>query len=339
MTEANEPIIPQQAQDLLNQEAEKNHDSGKKRIFIGIPTMGNLNVGLWLALLNWAQNQKQYELWFNFAVEQRPIDYARNVLVTEFLKTKCDYMAMLDEDVSPHPNFLTLVDHDKDIIAANTHCWIGQKLIPSIWQNAECEQCRNLKVWMEEGKIHDTREYYSEGGMLYRWDPLRQVYSRFANKSGILGGMKCRCRGTGMDPWVFRQFQKPFEPGKIINCDSVGSASMIVRRNVIETLKPPHFQFLYRPLRDILMTEDHFFCWVAGVHGFKVWADLDMICSHYKTVDLSGVNMRLIDAFNAGMGYQQKQSDVLTSGIIIPTDADVKKVDSSRIEEKKLVIS
>jgi hypothetical protein len=336
MTEANEPILPEQAQDLLNQIASENHNKGKTKIFVGVSNMGTINVGLWMAMLSWAQNLKEFELWFHFVVEKRHADFARNILADEFLKTQCDYMAMLDADVSPNPNFLSLVNHDKDIVAANTHCWINNELIPSIWQKAPCEQCVNLKKWLEEDKIHDPREYYADKGILYRWEPIRQQFLRFANKSGILGGMNCRCNGTGLDPWVYKMFQKPFEPGKLVHCDSVGSASVIVRRNVVEAMKPPHFMFLYRPSRDILLTEDHYFCWVASLLGYEVWADLDMLCSHFKTIDLAGVNARMIKAFHAGAEFQKAHDESDKFNIVVPTSDDIKKVDDSRSEEKKL---
>ena len=337
MTEANAPILPEQAQDILNGVAAENAGSGKKKVFIGVPNLGSVNIALWLTMFGWASDPKsEFEPWYHFVVEKRHTDFARNILVDEFLKTECEYMAMIDADVSPPPDFLSLVKHDKDIISANTHCWMANELIPSIWQKAPCEQCVNLKKWMEDGTIHDPREYFAESGILYRWDPINQRYSKFANRNGILGGMKCRCRGTGEDPWVFKVFQKQFEPGKIVKVDSVGSASMIVRRNVIEKVKTPHFMFLYKPSREILMTEDHYFCWVAGLNGFEVWADLDMICSHYKRVDLAGVNDRMIRAFQAGMEYQKAIKEAPT-GIIIPSADDMKMALESKVEEKKIV--
>jgi len=331
------PILPEEAQQVLNQVASENHGKGKTKVFVGIPNMGTVNIALWMAMFSWAQNDKEHELWFHFAIEKRHTDFARNVLVDEFMKTGCDYMAMIDADVAPNINFLSLTKHNKDIIAANTHCWINNELIPSIWQKAACEQCVVVDKWVKEGIVHDKREYCAEDGLLYRWDPMRQQYSRFANRNGILGGIKCRCRGTGLDPWVFKMFQKPFEPGKIVHCDSVGSASVIIRRNVIETMKPPHFQFLYRPSRDILLTEDHYFCWVAEMHGFEVWADLEMICSHYKTIDLAGVNLRMMRAFEAGMQFQKDREEKNPS-IIIPTDKDIKKAEASKVVEKSIVL-
>jgi len=290
------------------------------KVFVGIPNMNTLNVGLVTKLFAWARDP-EYFPWYHFVTEKRHTDYARNILADEFLKTNCAFMVMVDADVDPNIGLLSLVKHNKDIIAANVHCWMNNELIPSLWQMAECEQCFCLKKFTEEHIVHDPSQYFEKDGYLYRWLGEVQRFEKFAHRNGILGGMKCRCEGTGLDPWVFRTWQIPPPPGVIQEIHSAGSAAMVIRRNVVEAIAKPHFMFLYRPSREILLTEDHYFCWKASKHGFKIWGDFEMLCSHYKLVDLLGILQRMYKSFNAGIEFQKTQQRPYQ--IIVPTPDEV----------------
>jgi hypothetical protein len=80
---------------------------------------------------------------------------------------------------------------------------------------------------------------------------------------------------------------------------------MMISRRVFERMQPPYFQFLYRPDRSILLTEDHFFCWKARESGMEIWADAQMWCTHYKKIDLFQVNQLMQKVFMKGMEYQK----------------------------------
>ncbi len=308
--------LPDEAQRALNEAARNTPRPGvKTKIFITVPNMCWINTGLVAKLFAFA-TQKKFDPWFHFLTEKRHHDYARNVLGKAFMESGADYMLMIDADVDPNPKILEMADLDKDIIAGNVFCWISGELMSSIWQLAECEQCRNLKLWMEEGKVHDPNQYRFTDKALDRWNPFSQRYEMFANKDGIFPDLQCRCKGTGMDPFVFRTHQS-LKP-QVMQVDSVGGAATMIARRVFEKTPYPWFQFLYRESREILLTEDHFFCWKAQQEGFKVWADPRQICSHYKLVDILQIQGPLEKAFKLGKSKAQAEFEQVKQSIIVP---------------------
>jgi hypothetical protein len=228
---------------------------------------------------------------------------------------------MIDADVDPHQNILSLANLGKDISSGNVFCWINGVLMPSIWERAECEQCRVVKIFMESGKNHDETQYKVIDEVLYRWNPFQQVYTAFANRDGILEGQKCRCKGTGMDPFVYRVCKDVVGEAKLQKVDSVGAAAIMIHRKVFEKMPFPWFRFLYRESGEILLTEDHYFCWKAGELGLEVWADPQLACHHYKTVDLLQLNQAINMAYNLGAKQQAERSSV-----IIPTSEEIAAV-------------
>jgi hypothetical protein len=305
-----EIVLPKEFERQLNLVNKKtDRDPGRTKVFIGLPSLSFMSAGLVVRLFAFAQNQS-IEPHFHFIVERRQADYARNEIAVKFLESPCDYLMMIDHDVDPHPNAMDMISLDKDVMSGMVFCWINSELIPSIWERAECEQCHNLEVWMKEKKIHDVREYrvvVDELGSnsLERWNPFSNQFVPFADEKGIVPGVKCRCKGTGWDPFVFRASRKAFGAGTLHECDSVGSACMVIARRVMEKMTPPYFSFFYRPDRSIMLTEDHYFCWKAKELGFSIWADPQMICSHYKSVDLLGVNALANKAHELGKSQAQ----------------------------------
>ncbi len=95
---------------------------------------------------------------------------------------------------------------------------------------------------------------------------------------------------------------------------------MMISRRVFEGMPWPPFRFLYRESGEILVTEDHFFCWKAQESGFQVWADPQMVCMHYKTVNLWSVQKTYIHAFELGQKHQA-EIEASKSSIMIPTEA------------------
>src|SRR3990167_7445061 len=67
--------------------------------------------------------------------------------------------------------------------------------------------------------------------------------------------------------------------------EGVGTGCMIISRQVLEAVKPP---FLREWDENGLQTlsSDYYFCKKAREAGFKVYADFDHLCRHFKMVDL-----------------------------------------------------
>jgi len=321
-----ELILPKEIEKKLNDVAQStDRETGVKNVFVGMPNMCTLNVGLVSKLFAWAQ-QRTYTPWFHFLTEKRPIDFARNCLGQRFLDSKCDYMLMIDDDVDPHPALIDLASLDKDIVAGNTHCWINDELMSSIWQRAECEQCMVVEEFKKDGTNKDPSQYQVKGDMLYRWNPFINSYSPFYDRSGSgAQKAKCRCKGTGFDPFVFRTHQQIIGEAGLLRADSVGGASMMIARRVMEKSRWPWFKFLYKESSEIMLTEDHYFCWQALENGFEVWGEPQLVCSHYKILDLWAVQRKIIKSFEQGREYE-KSNQQARSGIIIPTADEIASV-------------
>lgn len=330
------PIFPPDIESLsaqLNQAEQQvpKPESGiVARIMIAIPNMVDINSMLVQKLFYYAMNP-QYRCKFHILSEVRHHDHARNRIVEKFLTEKdTDYLLMIDADVDTHPNLLDLAKLDKDVISGNVFCWINGNLVPSIWQRGDCEQCRCLGIWFKEGKIHDPSQYrISNKGLFQRWNPFRSIYQDYADKEKILEGQDCRCRGTGRDPWVYQMHRDCIGTQNLIEVDSVGSAALLVARRVFEKMQLPWFSFFYKEIREMMLTEDHFFCWRAKLEGFQVWADCQMACSHYKRIDLLQVNNLLVQAYHRGMENQKKiyaSEPKEHSGIIVPNLREVSKL-------------
>ena len=338
---------------ILNVEAERAQvPADAKRIMIAVPNMVDVNTGLVNKLFMFAMNQK-FRVKFHLVSEVRHHDHCRNRIAEAFLGTDADYLLSIDADVYPHINILNLADLDKDIVAGNVFCWINNNLMPSIWKRAECEQCRCLKIFMEKGIVHDPSQYRisvtgvgdgANSSFMQRWNPFRQAYEPFANKSGLLPGVNCRCRGTGLDPFVYRVHPECIGQAGLMEVDSVGGAATMVARRVFEKMHLPWYQFLYKEIRELMLTEDHFFCWRAKLEGFKIWADPQMACSHYKRVDLLGVNNQMVRAFTIGVESVKGKGPVLnppdpeSSLIAMPSVRDVARV-IREVKPNKLNIS
>ncbi len=298
----------------------------KIKVFLGLPNLLTQHWGIPRQLFHYATKQ-DYQIQLAWSTERRHHDYSRNELVKEFLGTTCDYMMMVDADVEPNPNFLELTKHEKPVIAATVFCWIKDKLLPSVWQRAKCEQCMCVEIWEKEGKIHDVSQYVGDGPWLLRWNPFRNVYQRFYSREThkFKDELKCRCQGTGLDPWVFRVAENIADPTPPIKVDSVGTAAICIRRDVLEKVPWPPFEFLYRPDKSILCTEDHIFCWKAATCGFEIWADQTMPSSHYKTLDLLGVHNWGQEIYKSAFeeALNAARAEKETPAVVVPKEEEI----------------
>ncbi len=71
----------------------------------------------------------------------------------------------------------------------------------------------------------------------------------------------------------------------VIECDALGSGTMMIARRVLENLPYP-FRNEYDPEGIKTKGLDFNFCRRAKLLGYKVWCDTDMFVSHWAIVDL-----------------------------------------------------
>jgi glycosyltransferase involved in cell wall biosynthesis len=91
----------------------------KEKIFIAIPTEDSfIHCDLAGVLFYWGSH---YPLHIVFAQRATPLHAARNILLEAFLKSDCDYLFFIDDDIVPPNNALDdLLAADKEIISPGT---------------------------------------------------------------------------------------------------------------------------------------------------------------------------------------------------------------------------
>jgi hypothetical protein len=269
-----------------------------------------------MGLAKWLLGQalrNKYKLTWDTPCELRNVDWARNFCCNKFLESDCDYLAFVDSDVVPHERFLDLVELDKPIVAGNTFCFRQGDLMPSIWQRAECEECRNREHFNRTGQILDPSMFkkHKDQNVLMRWDP-------FVSSWLIDSHITCRCKATRRDPWVYKIHERSSEPPRgPFQCDAVGAATLIIRRDVFAKLQWPFFRFLYKESMEPLLAEDLYFCWRAKEAGLEIWADLEIASRHFKNICLLEMNSLVAKGYQGGFLAGQ-QSKMREDRLIVP---------------------
>jgi len=96
-----------------------------KTVYLAILNQGWIRAELVLLLTKWIR-ESPYNLYLRLPAK-KPIMNNRNDIVKDFLSKDFDYLMMLDCDIIPPSDFLTLVDYDKDIIGGLCFCCKNQK--------------------------------------------------------------------------------------------------------------------------------------------------------------------------------------------------------------------
>jgi GT2 family glycosyltransferase len=92
----------------------------------------------------------------------------------------------------------------------------------------------------------------------------------------------------------------------IQECDAIGSGNMMIARRVLENM-PFAFKNEYDTEGIKIKGLDFNFCERAKEMGYKVWANTDLLCSHYTTVDLKNIWLTI----NEYRGEIRRQEEVI----------------------------
>ena len=85
-----------------------------------------------------------------------------------------------------------------------------------------------------------------------------------------------RDRAGWLEPWPYGEFE----------ITKAGTACMIIRRDVFETLQFPWFNYFQDESCEWVQSEDLPFCDRAREAGFRLWCNAEVRCNHIKTVNL-----------------------------------------------------
>jgi len=102
-------------------------------IMIGIPHMGQIRAELGANYIQWASDPR-FDAQILPLKGRRPVTVARNQLIKDFLESplfqKCEYLLMIDSDMSGPPNLLELALFNKPIIGALTFMVKEGRIVP-----------------------------------------------------------------------------------------------------------------------------------------------------------------------------------------------------------------
>ena len=93
------------------------------KIFIAMPTTGNMRTELYNILTYWSTSGK-YDLTLFVEGKIHPIARSRNVIVSAFLDSDCEYLFWIDSDMScPIDTLDKLLEHNKEMVSAVAFMW------------------------------------------------------------------------------------------------------------------------------------------------------------------------------------------------------------------------
>lgn len=188
----------------------------------------------------------------------------------------------------------------------------GHSVIPNRQQGKPVDFCRNLTIenFLTDRDAQRCTWYYTidsdtvppmignkrcpEGALArllshHQRDPSKKVLSgvTFSVSHGINWMPAMQEFGSGLwspDRRVYKQAGYP-----LVMIDGIGAACMLVHREVIEAVVRQHgvcFRDHYDHLGRRLLGQDLDFCRKIRERGYSIYCDMDVICSHYKTVDI-----------------------------------------------------
>jgi len=123
----------------------------RKKIFLAILNEGTIRAELVQLIMYW-QMKGDYDLTVAFP-NDKPIEANRNRIVTNFMKTDCEFLVQIDDDVVPPPNYLDLILYDKDVISGVCYAYRQDALVPlvleknikdGLWKNKDINAADGL---------------------------------------------------------------------------------------------------------------------------------------------------------------------------------------------------
>ena len=125
-------------------------------VFVAVLTQGSVSFQLSDMLIKMVASclqTKKYEPTIHYS-KHAGVDYNRNLIVQEFLKSKCKYLLMIDEDNPPLRNPLELIDIGKDVISLPTLMYKGdaRKLAFNVFKEVRINGRKDWQTLVYDGK-------------------------------------------------------------------------------------------------------------------------------------------------------------------------------------------
>lgn len=188
-----------------------------------------------------------------------PRDFMRNFIArNKFMPSGADYLYWIDSDVSPPANFMSLVEHRKEV-AGGIYLMYQSKF--------------------EEVKVQGRTRY-----------EMRPTIHPCIFKKVVKGFREKR----DMDQYIRYAPVAQFENEELMEVDAMGTGCMMIHRSVFERIPYPYFLNQYKEDGAEGMTEDIDFAYKLNFLGISQWSDPKVYCRHYKKLNLQEVHLAAV---------------------------------------------
>lgn len=99
-------------------------------IYLAILNQGEIRIELVYLLVRWMQDDR-YKIYLDLPCD-KPIAHNRAKIVERFLKSGYDYLMMLDGDIIPPADTISLADYDKDVIGGACFAYKNSSIVPLV---------------------------------------------------------------------------------------------------------------------------------------------------------------------------------------------------------------
>lgn len=240
---------------------QRNQSKGRTGVYIGIPSVSGEVPAQIVKMISQAFNYNAdpacpYFFRWGIMRSVRPIEFARNLMVRDFLRSECQILYFVDADTLPSDNWGDLLNVDADIVAG-----------------AYLQFDENLETGITLKLLAFQRSPIAGWDTVLPGDDIREIDAA----------------GTG----VMTIRRRVFEDARMLlptkYTDYMGNARDLDDEKDNHDWAPPYFPPLYKPNGQLMMTEDLPFCQRAKDLGYTVKFHPGVMFGHLKRVNLVDV--------------------------------------------------
>lgn len=183
-----------------------------KKVYIAIPTTGNIRTELLGFLLNIIHTP-------NYQIKIDTTSFGdtcgnRNLLTNRFLESDSEWMMTCDSDIIPPMDILSMIDESKDIISPVNFAWKGSELIPLIMNKVKTGYQINWKLIKSKNNVLKTDAVGLGCCFIHRrvLEKLKKPHFEFRyDKKGLLNNDDSfyfcdKVRQIGFNIWVDKRY-------------------------------------------------------------------------------------------------------------------------------------
>lgn len=237
----------------------------RQSVMVGIPTDSNRVtiqvVGLLDALrVSSFEEDAAFDVHFCLQHGRTPVEYARNIIVGEFLRSNCDKLWFIDDDMLPDHSVARLLHSDADITCAQMYKF----------DHPDPEKGTTVGL-----------------GLCAMKKKANGLYHPIVTEPGCMAVQEVDAVGTGCTIISRRVLED-----RRMWYDNVYTLpeGTVIDGNVDDGKRPfvpAVFKFLRAPSGYPLVGEDVDFCARAKALGYTVKVDLNAVSGHWKEIDIN----------------------------------------------------